>query len=829
MKRHLLLIISLFIIVSGQFSSAQTPFNRGVNLTGWFQTSAPRQIQFTKYTKKDFENIKSLGCDMIRLPINLFYMTNGKPDYKVDTLFYQFLDQAVSWAEELNIYLSIDNHSTDDVASKNTDLENVLAKVWAQMALHYKNRSTYILYEIMNEPNGLTTQTWGKIQQTAINAIRNVDTTHMIIVGASAFNGYNDLNLLPVYSDKKLIYTFHFYDPFLFTHQGASWANPSMEPLSKIPFPYNVDSMPAFPNALKGTWVESAYNNYNIDGTVAKVKQLIDVAATFKNNRNVNIYCGEYGVYIPNSKDTDRVYWYSEVRKYLEAKGISWTIWDYQGGFGLFKKGSNQQFDYDVNTSLVQALGLNVPPQKIFVSRPDSVGFNIYNDYIAPQITEASNANGGTIDFYSGQKPNNDKFCLFWTGSLQYGAIGFNFQPDKDLSKLVSQNYALSLMVRGNTPGTKIEVRFTDTKTTDPNDHPWRMNYTITESVAAWDGKWHKVYIPLKNFIDQGSYDNNTWYNPVGAFDWKAVDRFDIITDQGSLANKAFWFDNIAVTNMDTAKVYETSTFVLPVAVSGITVSSGNGTNTISTFRGTLQMQAAILPANATDKTITWSVNDTAIASINTSGLLAAKKDGSVIVTATANDGSKVKGSLTITITGQVKVSSIIISGAGGANSISTKGGTLQISPEILPANASDKTVTWSVSDTAKAAITTSGLLKAKKDGTITVTATSNDGSGVQGTLVISITGQSTATQDLKQVNSILIYPVPVCDGVLNVSQTSGNTLNITVFNAYGQLVLKRVTNDKFITLNVSSLLPGTYVVIASNKEKVLTKKFIIE
>jgi endoglucanase len=557
--------LACFAIISGLFQriDAQAPFSRGVNVTSWFQTSGPRQIQFSKYSKKDFENIRSLGCDVIRLPINLFSMTEGKPDYKIDTLFFYFLDQAVTWAEELSIYLILDNHTTDDLASKNPDLETILSVVWKQMAEHYKGRSSYIVYEIMNEPNGITTAAWGKIQQTAMDAIREVDTTHTLIVGPSSWNTYNELNSLPVYTDKKLIYTFHFYDPFIFTHQGASWPVPSLSPLTAVPFPYNADSMPSLPDALKGTWIQSAYNNYDADGTVAHVKELIDIAVAFMNSRNADMYCGEFGVYISYCNDTDRIYWYSETRKYLEEKKIAWTVWDYKGGFGLFKKGSNEMFDYDLNIPLVNTLGLIEPAQFEYEIKPDTAGFSVYTDFIGENTVEASYANGGTIDFYSYDNPNNGNFCLSRTGSGQYGSIGFNFIPDKDLSLLVADNYALSLLVRGNTPGTYIELRFIDTKTSDPGDHPWRMNYTLRENDAAWDGKCHPVYIPLSDFMDQGSWDN-AWYNPIGAFNWKAVDRFEIVTDLGSLKNKAFWFDNIFVANLDTAQIFDTSAFILP-------------------------------------------------------------------------------------------------------------------------------------------------------------------------------------------------------------------------------------------------------------------------
>ena len=76
MKRILIVLILAFAY---QLLYAQAPFSRGVNLTGWFQASSPRKIQFRKFTKKDFSDIKSLGCDVIRLPINLHAMTNGAP------------------------------------------------------------------------------------------------------------------------------------------------------------------------------------------------------------------------------------------------------------------------------------------------------------------------------------------------------------------------------------------------------------------------------------------------------------------------------------------------------------------------------------------------------------------------------------------------------------------------------------------------------------------------------------------------------------------------------------------------------------------------------
>jgi endoglucanase len=432
MKKILYLLLSLLFSIVIQITYAQMPFSRGVNLTNWFQAYSAQQIQFTKFTRKDFVNIKSLGCDVIRLPINLHAMTSGSPDYIIEPLFFNFLDSAVSWAEELQINLLLDNHTFDPAANTDPDIGPVLIKVWTQMAEHYKNRSEYIYYEILNEPHGILDKLWGQIQQSVIDSIRTIDTIHTIIVGPAGWNSYNNLNAMPFYSDTNLIYTFHFYDPFMFTHQGASWTDPSMVSLAGVPFPYDPERMPSCPPELTGTWIEGSLNNYINDGTVKRVQDLLSLAVSFRNYRNVPLFCGELGVYTPNSDEPDRVRWYDTVTDYLERNGIPWTMWDYQGGFGIFKEGSGEMFDYDLNIPLVEALGLIVPEQKELVIRPDSVGFKIYYEYIEEKINESSWTGGGIIRYYDSENPFAGDYDIYWADGSQYNFIGFDFKPDKD-------------------------------------------------------------------------------------------------------------------------------------------------------------------------------------------------------------------------------------------------------------------------------------------------------------------------------------------------------------------------------------------------------------
>jgi endoglucanase len=528
----------------------EVPFTRGVNLTNWLQTSGPRQIQFTKFTREDFINIKNLGCDVIRLPINLHAMTDGSPDYIIDPLFFHFLDQIIDWAEELGFHLILDNHTFDPAIKTSSKIGSPLIKVWTQMAARYKERSTLVYYEILNEPHGISDGKWNKIQQQVVEEIRKIDGKHTIIVGPAEWNSYHHLKYMPEYKDDNLIYTFHFYDPFIFTHQGAGWTNPSLESLAGVPFPYDTTRMPDCPSALRNTWICQNLLDYKKEGTVKRVKELIDSAAAFRNKHKVPVFCGEFGVFIPNSDAHDRVNWYQIVQDYFSEKGIPWTIWDYTGGFGLFKKGTNELFDYDLNMELIHALGLRSVVQKEFILTPEEAGFPLYTDNIGPRVFESGWGDAGTLDYYSGTDPFEGDYCIYWTGMKRYNRIGFIFRPIKDLSKLVHDGYVLDFRVRGRGPVPQFDIRFVDTKTGESGDHPWRMRTTIDNTIVVWDGTWQHIRIPLDTFTEHGSWDNE-WFEPVGSFDWAAINSLEIATEYDDLKNGEVWFDDIRIVEGD--------------------------------------------------------------------------------------------------------------------------------------------------------------------------------------------------------------------------------------------------------------------------------------
>ncbi|MBN1782034.1 T9SS type A sorting domain-containing protein, partial [bacterium] len=94
----------------------------------------------------------------------------------------------------------------------------------------------------------------------------------------------------------------------------------------------------------------------------------------------------------------------------------------------------------------------------------------------------------------------------------------------------------------------KFDLRFLDSDTDDPDDHPWRMAYTLSNTRINWDGTWQEIQVPLKFFKEQGAYDDGSWHTPQGKFDWSRVERFEIGADHHDLVDITLYLDDIRIT-----------------------------------------------------------------------------------------------------------------------------------------------------------------------------------------------------------------------------------------------------------------------------------------
>ena len=339
------------------------PFQKGVNFTIWLEWGTVEKNFSEMFGKKDFENAKALGCDVIRIPIHFENFCKEEDGFQIPKFLIDILDNIAEWSEELEMYAIIDFHNLCTVDSfTSPSVEGTLMAVWKQLATRYRDKSKYLIYEIMNEPHGIEIPVWNGIISRVHELIRSIDNTHYVIVGGADWNSFTGMKALPKFQDDKLIYTFHFYDPHTFTHQGANWCH--MERVRGIPFPYDPEKMPPLPE--NPTDIEKqCFEQYPEKGTLDAVVRFFDDYVAFSLERNAPIYCGEFGCSMAAVETPERAKWYKIVTDLLDERGISRTSWDYYGGFGIFnpKPGrfERPQFPDDLNTEIVDALGLVIP------------------------------------------------------------------------------------------------------------------------------------------------------------------------------------------------------------------------------------------------------------------------------------------------------------------------------------------------------------------------------------------------------------------------------------------------------------------------------------
>lgn len=175
-----------------------------------------------------------------------------------------------------------------------------------------------------------------------------------------------------------------------------------------------------------------------------------------------------------------------------------------------------------------------------------------------------------------------------------------------------------------------------------------------------------------------------------------------------------------------------------PVYVKSIKISVSSVKVTVGK---TLKFTAKITPSDADNKDVSWSVvSGDEFASVNSSGTLTARAPGTVTVAASASDGSGVSAQITVTVL-PITVSSISISTPIPYLHV---GSNIKFTAAVSPANACDRSVSWSVTGgTGKAAIDENGVLTAAKAGTVKVTAKANDGSGVSVSKTVTVVGDS--------------------------------------------------------------------------------------
>jgi endoglucanase len=167
------------------------------------------------------------------------------------------------------------------------------------------------VFELLNEPTGkLTEERWNRMISPLLHTIRKSNPDRWVIIGPGMWNSLQSLDKLSLPAkDRRIIVTFHYYQPFEFTHQGASWVK---------------DSDRWKGRTWKGTQAEIAA----LDKDFAK-------AAAWARKNDRPLFLGEFGAYSAADMES-RARWTRAVARLAERHGFSWAYWEFASGFGAF-------------------------------------------------------------------------------------------------------------------------------------------------------------------------------------------------------------------------------------------------------------------------------------------------------------------------------------------------------------------------------------------------------------------------------------------------------------------------------------------------------------
>jgi hypothetical protein len=230
-----------------------------------------------------------------------------------------------------------------------------------------------------------------------------------------------------------------------------------MEAISGIPFPYDKAEMPPVPKVVKGSWVEETMHRYIFEGTEKALRDELLPAYEFSKKNNVQVWCGEMGVYNKYARNSDRIHRYKTVSALLEKYNIPFTMWNYKGAFGVYKKDTGSEYPYDLDTKILQANDFIVPVGAGIGSSHKTISVDIpltlYDDLQGKNIHINEGGSENTklpLHFLCTADPAEGIYCIRWGNCRRYGSLNFLFMNGADFSSAVLQGAVFSFQIRSS-------------------------------------------------------------------------------------------------------------------------------------------------------------------------------------------------------------------------------------------------------------------------------------------------------------------------------------------------------------------------------------------
>ncbi len=322
-----------------------TGFMHGIDLGGWLSQCVHTMEHYETFiTEADFRTVKEWGLDHVRIPVDYDLVETPDGTYKEEG--FAILQRAVDWCGKYGLNMLLDLHKTfgfsfDPGEKENGFFENPASRerffrLWEEFAERFGQYAGRLSFELLNEvTDSAYSDIWNQTAEQCIERIRRIAPAISILVGGYHHNSFHALKDLLPPADENIVYNFHFYEPLVFTHQGAYWI-PEMGTSYRMPLRSSYGRYDADTRQHTAGW-GADLSRYNPDKTFGSefFEDCLAEAAAVAEERNAALYCGEFGV-IDLASPEDTLDWYRMVCSCFDRYGIGRAAWSYREmDFGL--------------------------------------------------------------------------------------------------------------------------------------------------------------------------------------------------------------------------------------------------------------------------------------------------------------------------------------------------------------------------------------------------------------------------------------------------------------------------------------------------------------
>lgn len=333
-------------------------YRKGINLGGWLSQCPHTTEHYDSFIcEEDIKKIASWGLDHVRLPID-YNLVQTEDGHYIESGF-AYIEKCIEWCIKYNLNIILDLHNAIGYAFYDQEhadkffediaLQQLFINLWIEFAKRFGKYEKNIAFELLNEiVSASKAQAWNDIAYHTVVCIRCLCPTIKILIGGVCYNSIGTLSLLDPPYDENIIYNFHCYEPFLFTHQGAHWIDTMPQDLH-IEYPitaYDLYENVKIPKEMLGMFADQK-DLKQLD--ISCLDALFADAYKLAKERNVALYCGEYGV-IDKAPLKSTVRWFQDMHSLFEKYGIGRSCWTYkQMDFGITSEHYHEELQTIIN------------------------------------------------------------------------------------------------------------------------------------------------------------------------------------------------------------------------------------------------------------------------------------------------------------------------------------------------------------------------------------------------------------------------------------------------------------------------------------------------